>query len=472
MTKSLKSILGISLLIIACFFSFMFVGCSKSTKFSENPAANDLVVGNGSLAVTKGQYLYFVNGYTSYQNVANTNKEGKITYAGLYRIKLDENGNPEKVEAKLDNNGNEIFDGSRSLQNVDILASKVVGFEYMGIYIFGDYIYYASPNNEVDSNLEATTKYIDFFRRKLDRSGSAEKIYTTKSEGSSVKYSMISIDGDVFLNVLDGSNLVVIKNKKTKVTVEGVSGIVFNSYSRSDQVVSAFDYDIYYTRDLVENDTQTNGNVLCKFNLKSMSYSDAFKDNNSTITLKMISNNKLFYEKTTQSSLNAKLYYLTGAENNSLVGETVVCENSYSNYYAKPSSNGVFVNDGSNILYIGNGTTKTIYSGSATVIKAVGNYIYFANDSNSILRVNFQEIINGNSSAAQTIVSEGVKTGQDNFYLVTNAKLYYLSTNHTNDSTYLHMVDLTTEEFTDYFVGVLNESDYDVQESDVEDDEI
>ena len=182
MTKSLKSIIGISLLIIACFFSFMFVGCSKSTKFSENPASDALVIGNGSLAVTKGQYLYFVNGYTSYQEVGNTNKEGKITYSGLYRIKLDENNNPVKVEAKQDKDGNEIFDGSRSLKDVDILASKVVGFEYMGIYIFGDYIYYASPNNEVDSNLEATTKYIDFFRRKLDRSGSAEKIYTTKAE--------------------------------------------------------------------------------------------------------------------------------------------------------------------------------------------------------------------------------------------------------------------------------------------------
>ena len=469
MTKSLKSILGISLLIIACFFSFMFVGCSKSTKFSENPASDDLVIGNGSLAVTKGQYLYFVNGYTSYQNVANTNKEGKITYSGLYRIKLDENKNPVKAEAKLDGDGNEIFDGSRSLQNVDILASKVVGFEYMGIYIFGDYIYYASPNNEVDSNLEATTKYIDFFRRKLDRSGSAEKIYTTKSEGSSVKYSMLSIDGDVYLNVLDGENLVVIKNKKTKVTVEGVSGIVFNSYSRSDQVVSAFDYDIYYTRDLVENDTQTNGNVLCKFNLKSMSYSDAFKDNNSKITLKMISNGKLFYEKTTSDSSNAQLYRLTAVENNVLVGETYVCQ-SYSNYYGKPSSNSVFVNNGSTIMYIGNEETKTIYSGSATIINAVGNYIYLATDSNSIVRVNFQEIINGNTSSPQTIVSEKVKTGQDNFYLVTSDKLYYLSTNHTNDSVYLHMVDLTTEEFTDYFVGVLNESDYDVQEGEAEDD--
>ena len=468
-----KSVFGIGLLIIACFFSFMFVGCSSSTKFSENPLSDDVVVGNGSLAVTKGDYLYFVNGYTPYADVGSTNKEGKITYAGLYRIKLDENGNPEKVEAKLDNNGNEIFDGSRSLKNIDILASKVVGFEYMGIYIFGDYIYYASPNNEVDKNLTPTTQYIDFFRRKLDRSGAAEKIYTTKSEGSKVKYSMISVDGDVFLNVLDGNNLVVIKNKKTKVTVESVSDVIFAPSTRSDEQVPQLYYDIYYTRNLSEEDTQTNGNVLCKFDLKTMTYGDVFKDNDSTITLKMISNNNLFYEKTKQSdgTQKAKLYYASGVQSNNFVGETEVCSQSYSNYYAKPSSNSVFVNDGSSILYIGNGTTKTIYSGSVTVIKAVGDYIYLATDSNSILRVNFQEIINGNSVEPETVVSEKVKTGQDNFYLVTNNKLYYLSTNQTNDSVYLHMVDLN-DNLTDYFVGVLNESDYDTQESETEDDEI
>ena len=459
MAKNLfKSMFGIGLLII---------GCSNSPKFSENPLSDDVVVGNGSLAVTKGDYLYFVNGYTSYNDVGSTNKEGKITYAGLYRIKMDENGNPEKVEAKLDSEGNEIFDGSRSLKNIDILASKVVGFEYMGIYIFGDYIYYASPNDEVDKNLTTTTQYIDFFRRKLDRSNAAEKIYTTKSEGSSVKYSMISVDGDVFLNVLDGNNLVVIKNNKTKVVVEDVSGAVFSEITQSNEQVSQFNQDIYYTRNLdSEKDNTTNGNVLCKFSLKAMTYGDVFKDNDSTITLKMVSNNNLFYEKTKQSegTQKAKLYYASGVENNSFVGETPVCSQSYSNYYAKPSSNSVFVNNGSSVLYIGNGVTKTIYSGSATVIKAVGNYIYLVADS-KILRVNFQEIIDGNSVEPETVVSENVKTGQDNFYSVTDNKLYYLSTNQTNDSVYLHMVDLN-DNFTDYFVGVLNESDYDIQESD------
>ena len=460
MAQSLRKffmVFALSLMFLTC---FMFGACSNGG-FKDNPAPSDVVVGNGSLAVMKGNYLYFVNGYQSYSDVGKNNQEGKVTYSALYRIKLDANKNPEKANEQYDDQGNEIPDKTRALKNVDILASKVVGFEYMGLYIFGDYIYYTSPNDGVDKNLEPTTQYIDFFRRKIDGTGSAERIYTSKAEGSKVSFSMLEFDGDVYLNILDDQKLVIIKNVKIRKEIENVSSALFINYSSSNETVTDFNKDVYFTRDLDSNkDTQLNGNVLCKFNLKTMTCSDVYKDDDSTFSLKQLGKTRLYYEKTIKSSgvSTAKLYAVAGAENNALIGEEEITSNTYSNYYLCPDqTTTILVYDGSNILKISKNNTETVHSSSATVIKAIDGYVYFTTSDNQIFRANYQTV----GGDAETIVGEKAKVGQTNFVNVTNEKLFYLSTNQTNDSIYLHMVNLNDGEFTDYFVGVLEPKDYD-----------
>ena len=462
MAQSIRKFLvvfGLCLMLLTC---FLFGACSNVNAFKDGPKDDDIVVGNGSLAVSKGDYLYFANGFTSYTDVKDSNNEGNITYSGLYRIKMDSQGNPESVDKTYDEDGNEVFDGSRALKNIDILASKVVGFEYMGLYIFGNDIYYATPNNGVDKNLQTETQYISFFKRKIDRSGKAELVYTTKAEGSKVKFSMLQIGNDVYLTVLDDQTLVVIKNGKDKREIEKVTGATFATYSTSTEVVTDFNKDIYYTRALdSEKDSQTNGNVLCKFNLISMSAQDVFADNDSTLTLKMVGKNKLFYEKTKQSlgSSSAKLYSMEGTLNGNLVQEQQMTANSYSNYYVLPDQERkVLVNDGSQIVIIENGTPTTVYSGSTTVMGVNGNYVYFTTSDGKIMRVNY---INGGE--AETIVSEKTFVSQPNYLCITDNHLYYISTNQTNDSKYLHEVDLNADELTDYFVGVLRPEDYDTQ---------
>ncbi len=464
MAQSLKKFLSIILLAFCLLVVFMFGGCSN-TKLKDGPSESDVVVGNGSMAVTKGDYLYFVNGYKPYSEVGSSNKDGKVTYSALYRVKLNENGVPESVDKKYDSEGNEIFDGSRAIKNVDILASKVVGFEYMGLYIFGDYIYYATPNSGVNKNLETESQYISFYRKKLDRSQGAEHIYTTNAEGSKVSYSMLEIDGNVYLNILDDTNLVVIKNKDKKVTISDVTGAVFSSYSQSTETVTDFNKDIYYTRAVTESDNKTDGNVLCKFNLSSMTAQDVFSDNESTFTLKLLSHNKLYYEKTKKNSASTQLFEASNLSN--LTDEICVAKNTYSNYYNMPEqTNIVLVNDGSNIMVVSDKTsvTQTIYSGSATIFYNDGEFVYFSTSDNKIMRASINDALNGITSEAQTLVSEKVKTGQANFASVSKDKLFYFSTNQTNDSVYLHMVDLSDDELTDYFVGVLEKADYDTQE--------
>ena len=468
----------------------VFSGCG-TTPFRDNPSADDVVYGNGSLAVTKGDYLYFVNGYIASDEVGDTNHEGSVTYGALYRIKLDEKGNPVEVEPEYDEDGNEIFDGSNALQNVDVLASKVAGFENMGLYIFGDYIYYASPYNGMDSNREVLSDQVDIFRIKLDRSGSSEWLYTTQSTNENVQYSMFEINGEVCLAILDGTKLVAIKfdqnGRKQQTTVnENVTSVAFFKYATSTTTVTEFNHDLYYTRNITEEDdvSYPSGNVVCKFNFATFSNTDKiFMDGTSTITFKMASKDRLFYEKQLSTSQNetVTLYSIQDATNIGGANETRI-SNSYSTYNFTPSGNSTVVaydSDNTKIVlvnYPNLNSNVELYSGSATVIDVTEDYVYFTdNTNNTISRINYVEMskfVKGEVNTApevETISASGttVFTGQANYVTIYGNKIYYLNT-YESDNYYLHQIDLSqynteTSSYYDHFIGVLLEEDYETQ---------
>ena len=67
----MKKLTKILICLMLCVFSIGFVACDKRTEREKNftyPAAADPIVGNGGMAVKKGNYLYFVNGYQSISN--------------------------------------------------------------------------------------------------------------------------------------------------------------------------------------------------------------------------------------------------------------------------------------------------------------------------------------------------------------------------------------------------------------------
>ncbi|MBR7091133.1 MAG: hypothetical protein IKC79_01610, partial [Clostridia bacterium] len=201
-TMSFTRIISVVVLMLACLFAF--TGCNGLSAFTENPATSDVVEGNGTLAVTKGDYVYYTNGYMGYADVGETNKLGNITHTALYRTKLVEGRVVEK-EPELDEEGEEIFDKTQAIQHTDVLVSKVCGFEYSGLYIFGDYIYYTTPNNQKNKELEVCTDLVDFCRTKIDRSSGQEVLYTSTNPGSAVDYTMYEKNGIIYLIILDGS---------------------------------------------------------------------------------------------------------------------------------------------------------------------------------------------------------------------------------------------------------------------------
>lgn len=465
MTKTAKSFKYVMLaLAFVLVFVFAFTGCgSGMEKFKDGPKTDDVVTGNGSLAVTKGDYMYFVNGYTSCDDTDNSNYDQTVTYGSLYRIKL-ENGLP----AKDYDEEAEDYDGSRTLKNVDVLVKKVVGFEYMGLYIFGDYIYFTSPSTEVNESLEIQHKKVMFFRTKLDRTTSPELIYTTESDGGSVSFNMLANNGNVFLMVLDGTDFKIFNFKKNggraDESFSNVSSVAFARYETYDSKtpISDFNKDVFYTRTLGDDDkTLSKGNVVCRYNLdECKNYDKVVADNDTTFTFKFASTDNVFYEKVKNSE------YLSDSKSEFYASSTIQGLSDNTSLYAITYSDYALVNNFGTNLVVNNGsaiilkqTKQILFSGSATIIKVAGNYVYFFDTSaNAVKRVGLTADENG--EFATETVAENAKTTDKNCATIYGSKLIFLSTDQTNSSVYLHMVDLA-KDCTDHFVGVLEKADYD-----------
>ena len=121
---------------MACTFGAMFAaGCTKSVQlsgiefteaFEKMPAKS-----TGCFAVTKGVYVYFINGVQS--NTAD-NAYGEPEKGAIYRISTENFA-------------------KHSYAEVDCVVPHVAfNFDYdTGLFIYGNYIYFATPSVNRDS---------------------------------------------------------------------------------------------------------------------------------------------------------------------------------------------------------------------------------------------------------------------------------------------------------------------------------
>lgn len=485
-----KWIRNLSLIACCCFAIFFgFAGCGGSgmPTFKDNPAVNDVVYGNGSLAVRKGDYLYFANGFMSYEDVGNKNDgSGTSDYASLYRVKLDANGHVVEAEKEYDDEGNEIFDETQAIQNVDILCKKIVGFESMGLYIFGDYIYFATPNNEKDKELNIQSSLIDFCRTRIDRSSGIEKLYTTESENSNVTYTMYEYkSGEVILLVKDNTKLVACKivngiSQGYRVIEDNISSVALPSYTSSDDIVTELDQSIYYTRsidsELDSDKGLTKGNVFCKLNLSDFTTQVLRADNQTTYSVLATNGNFVTVSKTNSNIETMQEGELFAISDFSTTNNDI--QLSYSAYTTvlpvdANLGNQIIVYDSTNsAIYKLNGIAsdaQLLYSGSATLVSVQGNYLYFIANS-QLYRVNYVEM-----SEAEALTSGTILATAKNYFSIDEDRIYYLNNYEVNETHehaegdvhaeyYLHMIDLNSfnedNEVYNHFVGVLMEENY------------
>ena len=230
----------------------------------DNPATDASIYGNGGMEVRKGDYVYFINGFYGIDDVdSESNKYGNAVRGAIYRTKLVD--------------GTFQFDEDGNLKNCDVIVPKIVGYEFGSFYIYDDYIYYATPNNEKDKYGELQKNLVDIYRCDIDGDNN-KKIYTTTSEYSEVSFNVAKIKtGDksysTFVMIKDGAQLLTfefVKGKdqgKTVICEENVSSVAWlqqeNYVVGSDAVENLDEVNkcIYFT------ETKTNSSKLSSYNL-------------------------------------------------------------------------------------------------------------------------------------------------------------------------------------------------------------
>ena len=369
------------LTILSCLIMFVCIltGCGNKG-LQGGPVAEDTVYGNGGYVVRKGNYIYFANSYSTKTLSENDNEYGDETLAAIYRAKLNNQGIVETDE-----------DGK--LQNVEILAKQIAGFNNSGIYIFGDYIYYATPKTlKVKSDIgtsELLEGLVSFERIKLDGTGH-KTLYSINTLGEDLKYSFNLVGNNVCLTVLNNKELTTVlidvnkaKKKSTKTLAENVTSVVFPTVENitSDYSVSNFDSYVYFTQTVTIDNGGYNGTRFAKVKLDGSKSVEKIEDN-TTKTLVSVKNNRLYYtedsilystqdfEHNTQYSANSLTEYIVNQDSNNtdmgivaLLGNSMVYYRSYGEYTVLYEAQ-----DGE--------TVKLLYIEDNKIFYTIGNTLY------------------------------------------------------------------------------------------------
>lgn len=179
MRKSFTKIICLTVGLIAALCITLVSACTnKVTPLEGNIFTDAEAVSNGGFAVEKGDYIYFINGVES--NTAD-NTFGDVVKGAVMRI------------SKSDFS-------ARNYSSVDTVVPQIAysGNSNAGIFIYGDYIYYATPSTEKTSDGEVQNSYLAFKSTKLDGTGTT-KSYFFQSSSNSVEYRYVEVDGVVYL---------------------------------------------------------------------------------------------------------------------------------------------------------------------------------------------------------------------------------------------------------------------------------
>ena len=300
MKKFLK---GLTLILIMIFsFSFLFVACTHEDPYI-GPAASDRVYGNGGLAVTKGNWLYFLNGYRSYEDITTASDNTSVIRGAIYRTELSNVGS---LEFNYDDD-NEIVDVS-----VEKVVDRIACFENGGIYIVGNYLYYTTPNTQDNSSGEILNTYVNYCRVALNDTGSEEVLYTSVGEVSDGEWAVYEMTDGIYLVIDSGSTLVCVKDgdKKNAVTMaDSITNAILWT-NEDNHTLSTVEQYIYYTRELTDDDTQSSGNILARVKIGTDDEQIVKADNVNTYTLFDVKNSNVYY---TKSSSTNGLFYLNAA---------------------------------------------------------------------------------------------------------------------------------------------------------------
>lgn len=436
-----------------------FAGCG-GILLNGGPSADAPVYGNGSLAVRKGDWLYFANAFKSYETVnVNENKYGNEKLSGIYRVKLNSNGLVD-----VDDEGMPV--------GAELLAPQIAGYENSGIYIFGEYIYYCTPKTLNDKTGVAQKGLYSFERVKLD--GTNHKtLYFTDKGSSSFKVSYQQIGEFVYIIIRDGAEVraieVGLKNDKVynRLLAEDIVSVAF---SDSDKNVGMFEQYVYYTKTATIKDNGFDGYQVLRSKLNGTVKDEVIWSGDRNYSLTNVKNGRIYYE------FNSKLYSTTDFKSENQYASSGT--DKISPYFIVSDQNatdrGVVTNyEGKLVRFISTSEHYIIESDVSEILAVVGEFVYYKKTTGEeILRIRFD----GSAAAEIIIDSLNLQINSKNYFDCDGDYIFFFDNVEDSNKafSYLHMIKIGAQNeesnLFSQFIGVLDPSDV-IEEDEDEDEE-
>ena len=263
MRNKCKKILSLAAAVTLLGSTFAFASCGDYYKQSatvEYKSSDVKATSNGGFAVEKDGFVYFVNGAEDY---TADNTFGDVVKGSLMRIST------EDLKAGA-------YDKAETVVPMLFVAQDYTS----GIYIYGDYVYYATPTTDKDRNGEVANSYLDFKCAKLDGTEVMKKKKFFRLSSNSTTYRYVEENGVVYCMYVENGALKSYNTKtdKTTVLVKGASQYYFDQKDLTNPNVYyamsvTYDIDTEYASAASYNQIYTvNAASTAKVNKEEASY--------------------------------------------------------------------------------------------------------------------------------------------------------------------------------------------------------
>lgn len=435
------------------------VGCGEGTGSWEGTSLKNWgeAKTQGGAVVETDNYLYFINGQASY---TNENDFGKPVKGSLMVIKTSDfaEGNYDKAE---------------------IAVPKIFGAtDYKaGLYVYGDYVYYGTPNVNKDASGNAASSEMTFFKTKLDGTEHKE-LFTVGS--LSQEYRIVSSSQGVEILYYDSEQTAVLSynvdTKKTNTIAktdikadESMTGYKFLTVAEGQPVV-IFTNEVYSEK-YYEEKAEEAGYTRSTSHGKVYTYSagdskpeEVINGESSTshglsYSLNYVTGNYVFYTESDHETEKVYGTLISDLENvearkeindTSLLVNTTLIKSIEEVYVADTSTGKVtkttLTGDQSTIK-----ETVLITETISSMIDVRDGYLYFFNEGKKLVRQELSnedanlEVISADVASSTWYAPSFIEVGGDTY-------LFYLDTS-TLGASYVKAINLTdsvlTEEDTD-----------------------
>ena len=422
----MKNFSKILICLLLCVFSFSLFACKDNRTPEEKaftyPTSADLTTGNGGMAVQKGNYLYYVNGYKSILSSDRTQDE-RYTHGALMLMKLNSDGTIVTDENNLLKDDYYIT-----------MSNLLCGFEVSSLYIAGEYLYFTACSVEnvndkaVENEAAWAKEFVEFYRIKLNKSSKPERIYQADvkyAEDSKFDFEYYSSGSNVFILIYEpGATLAKDSEKNNaivKVTGSGDYSEVANNVS--SYVFGENSNEVFYT-------TNENSKTLVQYNAVEDEDGKTYTTRAKSFTIDSVSDGYVYI--TEDGDLLA-----SNLANKTAFDEVCVTTSDYTKVIAD-NGNVIAIRDNEfNFFGADLKINRTVKDNDATTINVIGCVnscvVYYADDNKTIKSFSYVD-----GTIKTLAVVEGLDT---NYFDLEENYVYFYKTVGSNP--YLHRVKIS-----------------------------